>query len=129
MKNRQLTYYTQTTKRAIGLSALFLASSLCFSGYVSAANTSTNTSQPQAMEKITITYRNAFDYALYVQTTEMLVSFNRELEQKNVIEARNQTHDMAADFGVLVSQHHDLLEQTYDNNKSVQSLGVLVAPE
>ena len=55
MKNRQLNHSTQPTKRVLGLSALVLASSLCFSGYVSAANTNTAVAQPQAMETIIIT--------------------------------------------------------------------------
>ncbi|MFT6133121.1 MAG: hypothetical protein ACJAW2_001845, partial [Shewanella sp.] len=31
-----------------------------------------------------MTYRNAFDYALYQQTTEMLLRFNRDLSQSNL---------------------------------------------
>jgi hypothetical protein len=56
------------------------------------------------IETITVTYRNTFDYALYQHTTEMLLSFNRDLSQSNVINAQQQSRQMAAEFGLSVAE-------------------------
>ena len=56
------------------------------------------------IETITVTYRNAFDYALYQQTTEMLLSFNRDLSQSNLVQVQQQSRQMAAEFGFYSEQ-------------------------
>ncbi|MCT8985513.1 hypothetical protein [Shewanella phaeophyticola] len=50
------------------------------------------------------TIRNAFDYALYQQTTEMLLLFIRDLAQSNLLAVRQQSHKMAAEFTIFVAQ-------------------------
>lgn len=56
------------------------------------------TTQTQNIEHFSVTYRNAFDYALCQHTTEMLTRFHAQHSDNIVIEARNQSHDMAEDF-------------------------------
>ncbi|WP_351076802.1 hypothetical protein [Shewanella sp. CAL98-MNA-CIBAN-0140] len=56
------------------------------------------------IETITVIYRSMFDYALYEQTTEMLLSFNRDLSQSNAVNAQQQSRQMAAEFGVYSPQ-------------------------
>ena len=70
------------------------------------------------IETIIVTYRNAFDYALYQQTTEMLLSFNRDLSQSNLINVRQQSRQMAAEFGFSIAQSTRFSHKT----KSLHSL-------
>ncbi|MFT6977550.1 MAG: hypothetical protein ACJAZA_001262 [Shewanella psychromarinicola] len=56
------------------------------------------------METITVIYRNPFDYALYQQTTEILLSFNLELSQSIPLDAQQQSRQMAAEFGFPVAK-------------------------
>ena len=81
------------------------------------------------IEIITVTYRNAFDYALYQQTTEILANFNRDLEQKIVLEARNQSQDMAAEFGVFTAQTAPKLILSQDAINSLAKVRVLSQPD
>ncbi|MCW3172967.1 hypothetical protein [Shewanella subflava] len=93
------------------------------------SNLTTASATSPNMEIITVTYRNAFDYALYQQTTEILANFNRDLEQKIVLEARSQSQDMAADFGVFVANSTAKLPAYQDAINSLPKTRVLSQPE
>jgi hypothetical protein len=92
-------------------------------------NPTTQSATSPNIEIITVTYRNAFDYALYQQTTEMLANFNRDLEQKIVVEARNQSQDMAAEFGVFTAQTAPKLILSQDAINSLAKVRVLSQPD
>jgi hypothetical protein len=55
------------------------------------------------METIQITNRTPFEYALYLQTTEMLAKFHMGLEEKNIRYARHQSLAMAEEYGRLTA--------------------------
>jgi len=96
-----------------GLIAIILTCSLVLSTNAS-ANSKTNllvtpstdiaATNSSPIETITVIYRNPFDYALYQQTTEMLLSFNLELSQSIPFYAQQQSRQMAAEFGFSVAQ-------------------------
>ena len=92
-------------------------------------NPTTQSATSPNIEIITVTYRNAFDYALYQQTTEMLANFNRDLEQKIVFEARNQSQDMASEFGVFMVQTAPKFTLSQDEINSLAKARVLSQPE
>jgi hypothetical protein len=86
-----------------------ISCALILSTNASANNPKNNLIIPDAtnigsIETITVTYRNAFDYALYQQTTEMLLSFNRDLSQSNLVQVQQQSRQMAAKFGFYSAQ-------------------------
>jgi hypothetical protein len=96
-----------------GLIATILTCSLALSAHVSANNKTNLLVTPvtvmaatniSPMETITVIYRNPFDYALYQQTTEMLLSFNIELSQSIPFDAHQQNRQMAAEFGFSIAQ-------------------------
>jgi hypothetical protein len=55
------------------------------------------------METIQVTNRTPFEYALYLQTTEMLAKFHTGLEEKNIRYARHQSLAMAEEYDSLTA--------------------------
>jgi hypothetical protein len=94
-----------------GVVVTILTCTLALSAHAS-ANNKTNllvtpvmaATNSSPMETITVIYRNPFDYALYQQTTEMLLSFNLELSQSIPLDAQQQSRQMAAEFSVYSPQ-------------------------
>ncbi|MCL1142003.1 hypothetical protein [Shewanella gaetbuli] len=111
-----------------GLVAMLLTAGL-FSVNTQAETGDNQQLNTTSMETITITYRNAFDYALYQRTTEMLAGFNRELEQKIVFEARSQSKDMANSWGVQMALNSQQTPQNQYEANSLPFEGVLSQPK
>ncbi|MGZ9899227.1 hypothetical protein [Shewanella gaetbuli] len=111
-----------------GLVAMLLTAGL-FSVNTQAETGDNQQLNTTSMETITITYRNAFDYALYQRTTEMLAGFNRELEQKIVFEARSQSRDMANSWGVQMALNSQQTPQNQYEANSLPFEGVLSQPK
>ena len=118
--------FTTTLNVCVIATGMMLASTA-----IADTNTTSTTQSATSpnIEIITVTYRNAFDYALYQQTTEILANFNRDLEQKIVLEARNQSQDMAAEFGVFTAQTAPKLILSQDAINSLAKVRVLSQPD
>ncbi|GGI72352.1 hypothetical protein [Shewanella gelidii] len=56
----------------------------------------------QDIEVIKVTHRDPVDYALYVHTTETIALLRLELTQQIYDQARDNSLEMAKDFGVVV---------------------------
>ncbi|NKF49584.1 hypothetical protein G3R49_03175 [Shewanella sp. WXL01] len=77
------------------------------------------------METMTIIYRNAFDYALYQHTAEMLAAHHQQLHSNIMLDARQQSKTMAKNFAISIADSNALPQ----NRNSLQEIGVLVAPQ
>ncbi|WP_394130487.1 hypothetical protein [Shewanella maritima] len=77
------------------------------------------------MEIITVIYRDAFNYALYQQTSELITAFRQELTQDIMFDARNQSKTMAQEFGISLAFSAEL----EGNPNSLQYEGVIAAPQ
>ena len=125
-------YQNRINRFSTTLNICVIATGMMLASTAIADTNTTSTTQSATspnIEIITVTYRNAFDYALYQQTTEILANFNRDLEQKIVLEARNQSQDMAAEFGVFTAQTAPKLILSQDAINSLAKVRVLSQPD
>jgi len=125
-------YQNRINRFSTTLNICVIATGMMLASTAIADTNTTSTTQSATspnIEIITVTYRNAFDYALYQQTTEMLANFNRDLEQKIVFEARNQSQDMASEFGVFTVQTAPKLILSQDAIYSLAKVRVLSQPD
>ncbi|MCT7940979.1 MULTISPECIES: hypothetical protein [Shewanella] len=125
-------YQNRINRFSTTLNICVIATGMMLASTAIADTNTTSTTQSATspnIEIITVTYRNAFDYALYQQTTEMLANFNRDLEQKIVFEARNQSQDMASEFGVFTVQTAPKLILSQDAINSLAKVRVLSQPD
>ena len=125
-------YQNRINRFSTTLNICVIATGMMLASTAIADTNTTSTTQSATspnFEIITVTYRNAFDYALYQQTTEMLANFNRDLEQKIVFEARNQSQDMASEFGVFTVQTAPKLILSQDAINSLAKVRVLSQPD
>jgi len=125
-------YQNRINRFSTTLNICVIATGMMLASTAIADTNTTSTTQSATspnIEIITVTYRNAFDYALYQQTTEMLANFNRDLEQKIVFEARNQSQDMASEFGVFMVQTAPKFTLSQDEINSLAKVRVLSQPE
>ena len=125
-------YQNRINRFSTTLNICVIATGMMLASTAIADTNTTSTTQSATspnIEIITVTYRNAFDYALYQQTTEMLANFNRDLEQKIVFEARNQSQDMASEFGVFMVQTAPKFTLYQDAINSLAKARVLSQPE
>ena len=125
-------YQNRINRFSTTLNICVIATGMMLASTAIADTNTTSTTQSATspnIEIITVTYRNAFDYALYQQTTEILANFNRDLEQKIVFEARNQSQDMASEFGVFTVQTAPKLILSQDAINSLAKVRVLSQPD
>ncbi|MBR9729453.1 hypothetical protein ACFOD0_05535 [Shewanella intestini] len=119
MKKSLMRHYLKPAMLASVLS--INSSNMVFADTNNQHQVSENTS---VMETITIVYKNAFDYALYRHTTEMLTTFRLQLQSDIMVDARQQSKTMACDFGISVAISAPLLETPIP----LDSTRVLAAP-
>ena len=104
--------------KAKKMTKIFLSTCVAIAALFSA----TSQANIQPMETVTVIYRAPFDYALYQQTTEMLTTFNRELPQKIIAQARQDNVAMAKDYGFLIQEVNQLVSFDYHAAQLQQNL-------
>jgi hypothetical protein len=81
------------------------------------------------METIQVTNRTPFEYAIYLQTTEILTNFHMGLEEKNIRFARYQSLAMAAKYDRLTASSVTVSSKTPHANNHLLKIGVLEAAQ
>jgi hypothetical protein len=114
------TTFIGTIKKSAIVTALTLAAAL--SAFSAQAEMS-------PMETIQVTNRTPFEYAIYLQTTEILAKFHMGLEEKNIRLARYQSLAMAAEYDRLTASSVTVSSNTPYSNKHLLKKGVLEAAQ
>lgn len=74
------------------------------------------------METLKVTYRSPTDYALYQQTTQMLVQFNLELQNDIHWQIHDGIRGMANTFGVNTNQSDNLAVNSLATTNSLYTV-------
>ncbi|MBL4913674.1 hypothetical protein L2719_03215 [Shewanella schlegeliana] len=83
-----------------------------------------NSSDDQ-MERITVTYRTPFEYALYQYTTDMLQEFNQQVRVEIQLQAKLNSMQMAKEQGMMINE----LSKMNKPNKTLLSSRTLKSAE
>lgn len=81
------------------------------------------------IETIQVSNRTPFEYAIYLQTTEILTTFHMGLEEKNIRLARYQSLAMAAEYDRLTASSVMVSSNTPHANNHLLKKGVLEAAQ
>lgn len=103
--------------KTLTCATLLIASMLPNIGYTADADSQ--------MERITVTYRTPFEYALYQYTTETLQAFNQQVLMDIQIQARLSSMQMAKEHGVMTNE----LSKANESNKTLISSRTLKSAE